>query len=162
MTRRSLLWALALGLCSVGCAGSSIGVGVYPRYYPGYYYGRGPFWGYGRDTVVVVPPDCSGEECGGGGVPPEIDPPIAVPLPEPPPVEAFPDVGMPGDFGADLRFDFIGIMNQGVAVTALQWAPRQHAGGKNGIEVVLITHQPVNLVFFFHAETEVDQSDFFS
>jgi hypothetical protein len=108
--RRGPLLALGLALSALGCVGTSVGVGVYPRHYPGYYYGRGPFWGYGRDTVIVVPPDCSGDECGGGGIPPEIeppiDPPIAVPMPEPPPVDAFPDVGMPGDFGGfDGGFD---------------------------------------------------------
>lgn len=105
--RRTLLLMLGLALAGLGCAGTSIGVGVgvRPGYYPGYYYGRGPFWGYGRDTVIVVPPDCGGGDCGIDPGP-DIDAPIAVPMPEPPPVDAFPDMGMPGDFGGfDGGFD---------------------------------------------------------
>jgi len=104
----SLLLAIALALAASGCAGTTVGVGVrpgyYPGYYPGYHYGRGPFWGYDRGPVIVVPPGCGGGDCG-TEPPPEIDPPIAVPLPEPPPVEAFPDMGMPGDFGGFDGFD---------------------------------------------------------
>lgn len=104
MKHGSLLLAISLALAAFGCAGTTVGAGVRPGYYPGYPYGRGPFWGYDRGTVIVVPPDCGGGDCG-IEPPPEIDPPIAVPLPEPPPVEAFPDMGMPGDFGGFDGFD---------------------------------------------------------
>ena len=75
-----LLIVLGLALATSACTGVSLGVGVRGGYYPGHYYGRGPFWGYGGDHIVVVPPG------GGGGIDgPDIGgPPVAVPLPEPP------------------------------------------------------------------------------
>lgn len=92
--RRRLLIAtgVLLALASAGCGATSVGVGVRHGYYPGYYYGRGPFWGYG-DRIIVVDP-CAGDAC--GGIDPGPGGPEAVPLPEPPP--DIPDMGMP-DFG---------------------------------------------------------------
>jgi hypothetical protein len=92
---------LGLALSTFACTG--VGVGVRGGYYPGYYYGRGPFWGYGGDRVVVVPPD------GGGIEGPDIDRPEAVPLPmpEPPMDMGGMDMGMPDMGGMDMGgFDF--------------------------------------------------------
>ena len=91
--------ALLLGLVALtaACNGVTMGVGVRPGYYPGYYYGRGPFWGYSGGGVIVVPPDCVGDECGGGGIDPDY--PEAVPLPEPPPDMGMPDYGGGMDMG---------------------------------------------------------------
>ena len=55
--------SIRTGLAGLGCATTSIGVGVYGRRYPGRYYGRGT--GYG-DRVIVVPPGCPGGDFGGG------------------------------------------------------------------------------------------------
>jgi hypothetical protein len=104
MRRRGGCWifatALGLALLLTACTGVTVGVGAYR--YPGYYYGRGPYWGYGSGPIVVDP-------CAGGGceVPPELpDGPVAVPLPEPPPDMGMPDFDMGGmdmDMGG---FDF--------------------------------------------------------
>ena len=95
--------ALLMLVAPLGCTGVTMGVGV--SRYPGYYYGRGPFWGYGSGVVVVDP--CRDGSCGGIDRP-DIDYPEAVPLPEPPMVD-FPDMGMPDVGGMDMDvggFDF--------------------------------------------------------
>lgn len=89
---------LLFGLVSLlfSCAGGtgrvSGGVGIY-HHYPGFY---NPWWGYGRDRIIVVPPDR------GGGYPePEqpIEPTIPIPQPEMPDMGmsdmSMPDMGMP-------------------------------------------------------------------
>ena len=94
-----LLIVLGLALATFGCTGVSMGVGVRGGYYPGHYYGRGPFWGYGGDHIVVVPPG------GGGGIEgPDIGRPEAVPLPmpEPPMDMGGMDMGMPDMGGMDM------------------------------------------------------------
>ena len=86
-----VLVALARLLLGAGCTGAGRGVRAGYAGYPG----PAPWAGWGYDRIHVrLPP----AEPGG----PDVDPPVAAPLPEPPPSAAepmpVPDVGMP-DFG---------------------------------------------------------------
>jgi hypothetical protein len=84
--RSTIVVVIACLLCAELVACTSTGGRRYrprTRVHYGVGYGAGPYWGWNR-PVIVVPP---------GGVGPDIDYPIAVPLPEPPPDIGMPDMG---------------------------------------------------------------------